>query len=366
MPKVETMSNEEFYRSIKEEKRQMLAQAIASNTSLTETQEKRLAQIDMWLNENVEIRNNQKGNDKMTTNKNLEFLNKVEKRQSVNDFEIRAVEDGQMVGIGDAPYNSPAYGGATVTNFSQFLVDCIEKENPLLPYADVLKCQSNIKFVIDKSPAKEAVIVKEGGRANFEQFEFDAVDVQVQKMLSICKFTNEIAQDSSINLPVHISQKLAKSFSLKLEHDMTDALVNAVEVEQVAALSYDELVKVQHKLPVRSRNGKKTVIVASSDAVLAMKLLKNQDGSSLMQPNPNNPLEFRVLGLPLVESPFLEAGTVVVADLDALFVGVSKNLEMTTLNELYAENGVKAIMAEMRYAVHVKEAEKVKVVKVQG
>lgn len=363
MATVKTMSNEEFYRSIKEEKRKMLSDAIENNESLTETQERRLNQINMWLENQTEIRN-QKGNDKMTTNKNLEFLNKVEKRQSVNDFEIRAVEDGQMVGIGDAPYNSPAYGGATVTSFSQYVVDCIEKENPLMGYADVLKCQSNIKFVIDKSPAKEAVIVKEGGKANFEQFEFDAVDVQVQKMLSICKFTNEIAQDSSVNLPVHVSQKLAKSFALKVEHDMTDCLVNAGEVVR-GALNYDELVKLQHSLPVRSRNGKKTVMVASSDAVLAMKLLKNQDGSSLMQPNPNNPLEFRVLGLPLVESPFLEAGTVVVADMEALFVGVSKNLEMTTLNELYAENGVKAVMAEMRYAVHVKEAEKVKVFKVQ-
>ena len=363
MATVKTMSNEEFYQNIKEEKRKMLSDAIENNESLTETQERRLAQINMWLEESqTEIR---KESGKMTTNKNLEFLNKVEKRQSVNDFEIRAVEDGQMVGIGDAPYNSPAYGGATVTSFSQYVVDCIEKENPLMGYADVLKCQSNIKFVIDKSPAKEAVIVKEGGKANFEQFEFDAVDVQVQKMLSICKFTNEIAQDSSINLPAHVSQKLAKSFALKVEHDMTDCLVNAGEVVQ-GALNYDELVKLQHSLPVRSRNGKKTVMVASSDAVLAMKLLKNQDGSSLMQPNPNNPLEFRVLGLPLVESPFLEAGTVVVADMEALFVGVSKNLEMTTLNELYAENGVKAVMAEMRYAVHCKQNEKVKVFKVQG
>ena len=348
---------------LREEKRAMLQDAVDNERSLTPEENRRLQQIDSILeNEN----RNMKGNDEQMENKNLEFLNKVEKRQSVNDFEVRAAEDGQMVGIGDAPYNQVAYGAKTVTNFSQFLVDCIEKENPLLGFADVLKCNSNIKFVIDKSPAKEAVIVKEGGRANFEQFEFDAVDVQVQKMLSICKFTNEIAQDSSINLPVHVSQKLAKSFSLKLEHDMTDALVNAAEAVQVAALSYEEVVKIQHALPVRSRNGKKTVVVASSDVVLALKLLKNQDGSSLMQPNPNNPLEFRVLGCPLVESPFLEAGTLVFADLDTLFVGVSKNLEVTALNELYAENGVKAIMAEMRYAVHVKEAEKVKVVKVQG
>lgn len=348
---------------LKEEKRQMLQDAVSAERSLTKEENRRLAEIDSIL----ENENNMKGNDLKMENRNQEFLNKVEKRQSVNDFEIRAtVEDGQMVGIGDAPYNQVAYGAKTVTNFSQFLVDCIEKENPLLSFADVLKCNSNIKFVIDKSPAKEAVIVKEGGRANFEQFEFDAVDVQVQKMLSICKFTNEIAQDSSINLPVHVSQKLAKSFSLKLEHDMTDALVNAAEAVQVAALSYEEVVKIQHKLPVRSRNGKKTVVVASSDVVLALKLLKNQDGSSLMQPNPNNPLEFRVLGCPLVESPFLETGTLVFADLDTLFVGVSKNLEVTALNELYAENGVKAVMAEMRYAVHVKEAEKVKVVKVQG
>ena len=362
-PTVETRFFNYTEAELIQKKKRILQSCVSEERSMTTRERAEIASIDSEL-EKFKMR---KEDSKMSENKNLEFLNKVEKRQSVNDFEIRAtVEDGQMVGIGDAPYNSNAFGGKTVTSFSQFLVDCIEKENPLLPFADVLKCQSNIKFVIDKSPAKEAVIVKEGGRANFEQFEFDAVDVQVQKMLSICKFTSEIAQDSSINLPVHISQKLAKSFSLKLEHDMTDALVNAGQVEQVAALSYDELVKVQHKLPVRSRNGKKTVIVASSDAVLAMKLLKNQDGSSLMQPNPNNPLEFRVLGLPLVESPFLEAGTVVVADLDVLFVGVSKNLEMTTLNELYAENGVKAIMAEMRYAVHVKDAEKVKVVKVQG
>lgn len=342
------------------EKRQLLQDCVNNERSLTSEENKRLEKLNKILE-------NEKGNENRMENRknqNLEFLNKVEKKQPVNDFEIRAVEDGQMVGIGDAPYNSPVYGGKTVTSFSQYVVDCIEKENPLMPYCDVLKCQSNIKFVIDKSPAKEAVVVKEGGRANFEQFEFDAVDVQVQKMLSICKFTNEIAQDSSINLPVHVSQKLAKSFALKMEHDMTDALVNANEAVS-GALSYDELVKLQHSLPVRSRNGKKTVMVASSDCVLAMKLLKNQDGSSLMQPNPNNPLEFRVLGLPLVESPFLEAGTVVVADMDALFVGVSKNLEMTQLNELYAENGIKAIMCECRYAVHVKQNEKVQVFKVQ-
>ena len=362
MAKVETRYFNYSEEELIEKKKQILQSCVNEERSMSTRERSLVASIDSEL-EKIKIR---KESAKQMENRNLDFLNKVEKRQSVNDFEVRAtVEDGQMVGIGDSPYDQVAYGGKTVTSFSQYLVDCIEKENPLFSYADVLKCNSNIKFVIDKSPAKEAVVVKEGGRANFEQFEFDAVDVQVQKMLSICKFTNEIAQDSSINLPVHVSQKLAKSFSLKMEHDMTDALVNAVEAEQVAGLTYDEVVKIQHKLPVRSRNGKKTVVVASSDVVLALKLLKNQDGSSLMQPNPNNPLEFRVLGCPLVESPFLETGTLVIADLDALFVGVSKNLEMTTLNELYAENGVKAVMAEMRYAVHVKEPEKVKVVKVQ-
>ena len=203
-------------------------------------------------------------------NRNLEFMNKVEKRQSVNDFEIRAVEDGQMVGIGDAPYNQVAYGGKTVTSFSQYVVDCIEKENPLMAYADVLKCQSNIKFVIDKSPAKEAVLVKEGGRANFEQFEFDAVDVQVNKMLSICKFTNELASDNSINLPVHISQKLAKSFALKMEHDMTDALVNANEAVN-GALTYDELVKLSQCLTenLKQKSEKMDIqIVGPADATI--------------------------------------------------------------------------------------------------
>ena len=73
MATVETMSNDEFYRNIKEEKRKLLSDAIASNTSLTETQERRLNQINMWLEENqTEIRQMKGNENNMIENRDFE------------------------------------------------------------------------------------------------------------------------------------------------------------------------------------------------------------------------------------------------------------------------------------------------------
>ena len=90
MPTVETMSNDEFYRNIKEEKRKLLSDAIKNNESLTETQEKRLNQINMWLENQTEIRN-QKGNEN-NMNKNKEFLRQLKEEKEVNmsEIEVRA------------------------------------------------------------------------------------------------------------------------------------------------------------------------------------------------------------------------------------------------------------------------------------
>ena len=302
MPTVEIMSNDEFYRNIKEEKRKMLSDAIENNESLTETQEKRLAQINMWLENQTEIRQT-KGNDKMN---NKEFLKqlKEEKEINMNEIEIRGTGT-QYAPEGNSQIEVPQ-------NLVAGILMEAQRSNELFKRVHMIQTSQDTKLNVGSYQQEELAQLDEFEQINMKDFATNHVEVVMNRYGTGTRVSRRLIQASNFDVMQHCQLLMGDRLGLTCENKVIQALEAHENVQKVGYLADDvyetplnALVKGLLKLKPVDRS---QAVCVCSPAYFEACLLQ-QDG------NGRNQLSYdlqsvrpSVMGVPVVVSDALESG----------------------------------------------------------
>lgn len=308
MPTVETMSNEEFYRSIKEEKRKMLSDAIASNTSLTETQEKRLKQINMWLEESQENRQMKGNENKM--NKNKEFLKQLKEEKEINMSEIEVRATGTQY----APSENNSQVEVPQNLVAGILMEA-QRSNELFHRVHMIQTSQDTKLNVGAYQQEELAQLDEFEQINMKDFTTNHVEVVMSRFGTGTRVSKRLIQASNFDVLHHCQLLMGDRLGLTCEKLVIRALEANAKVQKVGYITGDvyetplnAIVKALLKLKPVDRA--QSVIVCSPNFFEKAVLQQDSNGRNMLSWELSG-IRPTVMGVQVVVSDALETGAYV-------------------------------------------------------
>lgn len=203
--------------------------------------------------------------------------------------------------------------------------------------------------------------------------EFDLIDITVKKYAAITALSDELEEDSAIDIWNEIAQDYADAFArTQDELVFTDATIgllniagtNAVTIDgdSIEDITFDDLVDATCAVPTKSmRNGKfyfhRTILC------ILQKLKSAVDGHYIWQPGPNGAVDGTIWGhpyelvdvMPGLEDDDDDTGFIVFGDLNFYMLVLRNNMTLKVLEEgtvgsnNLGEQDMKALRAVQRF-----------------
>lgn len=286
MATVETMSNDEFYRNIKEEKRKLLSDAIASNTSLTETQERRLNQINMWLEENqTEIRQMKGNENNMIENRDFE---KFLKNENAKTYEVETRNVSLM------SENEPV----KVQNMADYMVKSLVERAPLFGECQAFAPANGVLAIPKESENNlddTFEFVGENTALDIHKIQFETVKAEAQRIGVAVKVTEHLVMNSGVDVQGYVLDLLARKLSRAVEKQMVngnseghfEGLASLTKEKHhinefsVSALDSDALLDCVHAVHPDYLDG--AVFVVNRETYNAVSKLKDASGQYVLK-----------------------------------------------------------------------------------
>jgi HK97 family phage major capsid protein len=250
--------------------------------------------------------------------------------------------------------SDPAGGYTVPDEFERKLIELITNQNVMRGLCNIITTKSGTHEIPMESDEGSAAWTGEGAAYNESDVILTNVILGAHKMTRMLKVSEELLNDSAINLEDYVARKFARSFAILEEA----AFVNgngaakptgvaqmatlATTFAGVAAITTDELLDVYHALG-RMYRAQATWLLSDA-AVKLIRKLKDTTNQYIWQPGLVAGQPDRLLARPVVISDNVPAPTtgnrsVVFGDLSQYTIADRVQTVTQRLNELYATNG---------------------------
>ncbi len=258
-----------------------------------------------------------------------------------------------------------ADGGYLVpTEMDQRLIQALNGKNVMRQLATVITTESDHEINVANTKLTSSW-VGEAQSISFSSKTFSQVLLKAFKLVSACKITEELLQDSAFDL----ESRLVDDFSDAIANAEEDAFINGdgtgkprglldattgatiADTLATAAITADDIIDLVYSLERQYR--KNAVFIMNDKTVAEIRKLKDQNGAFLWQPALIAGEPDRLLGYPLYTSqyaPELASGNTFMAfgDMKYYNIGDRGSRTFQKLSELYAETGMFGMICKER------------------
>ncbi len=248
---------------------------------------------------------------------------------------------------------SASGGGYTVPqSFRDKLVKKLEEMNIMRRLGTVITTDNDtdIPIVLDRG---EAAWTDENGAYNESDETFGQITISAHKLTRIIKVSEELLQDTGIDLEAHLVLAFAQSLAKAEEAAFvngdgvkkpTGVFVDAqvgVTASSGSAITADEIIDLYYSLPRAYRE--KATFVANDSTVKAVRKLKDSENNYIWEKGLGGEPD-KILGRPVETTEYapevaLNANVLAFGDFSYYHIGDRSSRVFTRLNEKYADQG---------------------------
>ena len=272
-------------------------------------------------------------------------------------------------------------GGYLVPDeFDDRLVQALKEKNIMRQLGTTMTTERDLKIPVALSNG-EADWIEEGKPMTFMDAEFGQIRIDAFKLATSIRCTDEMLEDSGINLETFIEEAFASALGDKEEEAFfvgdgngkpTGIVYQAEVAEEVIAdeLNLDVALDLAYsvKSPYRENNA---AFILSEDAYMVLRKQKVRDGKYVWSHSIKDGEPETLFGYPVYVTnnlPEIAEGNVVMlfGDFSYYWIGERGKRKMKRLEERYAEQGLVAFITSQRVDAKLVLPEAVKSVKIKS
>lgn len=244
-------------------------------------------------------------------------------------------------------------GGYTVpVVYHNQIIEKLQKTTLMRQLASVMQTTSTTKIPLGTTIPEFGWIDEKGTYPNADT-KFDQITLDAFKFGGIVKITEELLQDSAINIENYVMRKISEGMGYHEENAFIGGngvkkptgIKNApigITTASSTAIAADEIIDMFYSLNQRYRTNAKWLI--SDDFEKAIRKLKDTTGQYIWQPGLSLDKPATILNKPVYNSEFMDAlgeGLIpaIFGDLKYYQIADRGNMSIQRLNELYAGTG---------------------------
>jgi HK97 family phage major capsid protein len=275
--------------------------------------------------------------------------------------EVRMLREARALSVGTL-----TAGGYTVPeSMENQLVEKLEEQNVMRQLGRVIRVQGGDRKIPVVADSGTATWLTEGQAYVESDVVYDSVTLSGYKMGRVIQISEELLQDSIIDMEEHVISEFAKSFG-KLEEEafingdgvnkptgiLNDATLGKTGAAgQTTSVTAEDLIDLFHALPRPYRSN--AVWLMHDSTAKAIRKLKDNDGQYLWQPGLQAGVPDLLLGRPVYYSPYMpqmaaSAKSILFFDPSYYWIADRAGRTMDRLNELYRANGRIGIIGNQR------------------
>lgn len=341
---------------------------------------KKIADIDAMINRYNEARALENGAPKQ---EKKEVDQEALEMRAFSNF-IRTNSTHYVEERADVNFTTGDNGTLIPTSIANKIIDTVKNVSPIFSMATKYNVKGNLTFPIyDESTQKITVAYAT---------EFKALDASAGKFKgitlggflagSLIKISRSLINNTEFDVAAYVINEMALRIAEFLEHEllvdtgnnaMTGVLsaanTNVYTTQAATAISADDLIAVQVKLPQALR--KNTAWIMNTSTMLAIRQLKDGEGRYMLQPDLTRGFGYVLLGAPVYESDTVDgiaAGKAVIAygDFSGLYVNLRPGIETQVLQEKYADEHATGFVAWFEADSKIVETQKLVAVKMKA
>ncbi|WP_075579500.1 phage major capsid protein [Acidaminococcus massiliensis] len=341
---------------------------------------KEIADIDAMINRYNEARALENGAPKQ---EKKEVDQEALEMRAFSNF-IRTNSTHYVEERADVNFTTGDNGTLIPTSIANKIIDTVKNVSPIFSMATKYNVKGNLTFPIyDESTQKITVAYAT---------EFKALDASAGKFKgitlggflagSLIKISRSLINNTEFDVAAYVINEMALRIAEFLEHEllvgtgnnaMTGVLsaanTNVYTTQAATAISADDLIAVQVKLPQALR--KNTAWIMNTSTMLAIRQLKDGEGRYILQPDLTRGFGYVLLGVPVYESDTVDgiaAGKAVIAygDFSGLYVNLRPGIETQVLQEKYADEHATGFVAWFEADSKIVETQKLVAVKMKA
>ena len=341
---------------------------------------KEIANIDAMINRYNEARALENGAPKQ---EKKEVDQEALEMRAFSNF-IRTNSTHYVEERADVNFTTGDNGTLIPTSIANKIIDTVKNVSPIFSMATKYNVKGNLTFPIyDESTQKITVAYAT---------EFKALDASAGKFKgitlggflagSLIKISRSLINNTEFDVAAYVINEMALRIAEFLEHEllvgtgnnaMTGVLsaanTNVYTTQAATAISADDLIAVQVKLPQALR--KNTAWIMNTSTMLAIRQLKDGEGRYMLQPDLTRGFGYVLLGAPVYESDTVDgiaAGKAVIAygDFSGLYVNLRPGIETQVLQEKYADEHATGFVAWFEADSKIVETQKLVAVKMKA
>ncbi|WP_302370492.1 phage major capsid protein [Acidaminococcus massiliensis] len=341
---------------------------------------KEIADIDAMINRYNEARALENGAPKQ---EKKEVDQEALEMRAFSNF-IRTNSTHYVEERADVNFTTGDNGTLIPTSIANKIIDTVKNVSPIFSMATKYNVKGNLTFPIyDESTQKITVAYAT---------EFKALDASAGKFKgitlggflagSLIKISRSLINNTEFDVAAYVINEMALRIAEFLEHEllvgtgnnaMTGVLsaanTNVYTTQAATAISADDLIAVQVKLPQALR--KNTAWIMNTSTMLAIRQLKDGEGRYMLQPDLTRGFGYVLLGAPVYESDTVDgiaAGKAVIAygDFSGLYVNLRPGIETQVLQEKYADEHATGFVAWFEADSKIVETQKLVAVKMKA
>ncbi|ORT99655.1 phage major capsid protein, HK97 family [Anaerovibrio sp. JC8] len=262
------------------------------------------------------------------------------------------------------------------------IIETVKNIAPVYELASKFSAKGKLVFpVYDESADKvTTAYATEFTALNSSSGKFVSISLGGHLAGSLTKISKSLINNSEFDLLSYVVNKMSESIARFLEHELllgeggddkmtgvlTDENTPVVTAAAAAAISADDLVKVQVEVPQVYQND--AVWVMNKSTLLAVRTLKDGENRYLLNEDLTAPFGYSLLGHPVYISdnmPSIEAKAkpVIYGDFSGLYVNVRPNVEVQVMHEKYADEHAIGVIGWIEADSRVVEKQKLAVLK---
>lgn len=341
---------------------------------------KEIADIDAMINRYNEARALENGAPKQ---EKKEVDQEALEMRAFSNF-IRTNSTHYVEERADVNFTTGDNGTLIPTSIANKIIDTVKNVSPIFSMATKYNVKGNLTFPIyDESTQKITVAYAT---------EFKTLDASAGKFKgitlggflagSLIKISRSLINNTEFDVAAYVINEMALRIAEFLEHEllvgtgnnaMTGVLsaanTNVYTTQAATAISADDLIAVQVKLPQALR--KNTAWIMNTSTMLAIRQLKDGEGRYMLQPDLTRGFGYVLLGAPVYESDTVDgiaAGKAVIAygDFSGLYVNLRPGIETQVLQEKYADEHATGFVAWFEADSKIVETQKLVAVKMKA
>lgn len=341
---------------------------------------KEIADIDAMINRYNEARALENGAPKQ---EKKEVDQEALEMRAFSNF-IRTNSTHYVEERADVNFTTGDNGTLIPTSIANKIIDTVKNVSPIFSMATKYNVKGNLTFPIyDESTQKITVAYAT---------EFKTLDASAGKFKgitlggflagSLIKISRSLINNTEFDVAAYVINEMALRIAEFLEHEllvgtgnnaMTGVLsaanTNVYTTQAATAISADDLIAVQVKLPQALR--KNTAWIMNTSTMLAIRQLKDGEGRYMLQPDLTREFGYVLLGAPVYESDTVDgiaAGKAVIAygDFSGLYVNLRPGIETQVLQEKYADEHATGFVAWFEADSKIVETQKLVAVKMKA